>query len=137
MTEAKLEKPIWVQLNDDFNRDKLTLGSRSWIKNDDTTTPRKGIIYKGRVYRVEAADHVIQHFLDGFDLLRVDQKEKNKSMTEKLKQLPYVGDSLAEQIAGDYTDYKEFRDNVDITYLITLNGVGHSKAEEILENIRE
>ena len=143
MTSNAVVNPVKIRLSEDHDRNKLSIGERYWIENDDKTTPRKGIIIKGRTYVVDAADRVVKHFIDGGTLevvkeLSGDKENSNVGNTfeELVKELDYVGDALAGKIVSDFTTYKDFKDNVDIEYLKGLNGVGASKAEEILSAVK-
>ena len=143
MTSNAVVDPVKIRLSEDHDRNKLSIGERYWIENDDGSTPRKGIIIKGREYIVDAADRVVKHFIDGGTLKVVEElsqdKEKSnvgKTFEELVKDIKYVGDAISEKIVGDFTTYKDFKENVDIEYLEGLNGIGASKAEEILSIVK-
>ena len=128
--------PVKVRLSDDHDRNKLSVGERYWIENDDQDTPRKGIIIEGREYIVDASDRVIKHFIDGGTLELVESSGgTSKGFEDEIKELPYIGDALAGKITDQYTTFKEFKENVDIEFLKGLNGVGASKAEDILKEV--
>ena len=129
--------PVKVKLSDDHDRNKLSIGERYWIENDDKDTPRKGILIEGREYIVDASDRVVKHFIDGgtLDVLEDSGGNSEKGFKDKLKELPYVGGALSDKIVDEFTTWKEFKENVDIEFLKELNGVGASKAEDILKEV--
>lgn len=133
-----VNKPVKVRLSDDFDRDKLSLGSESrdmWVDNTNSEHPRNGILHKGEEYTVDAKDPVITHFLDGGTLIRTESPE-GKTFEEKLDDLPYIGEERAERITEDFNTFEEFREEVDIEYLSDMEGIGHSRAEKILDEVK-
>lgn len=135
---GELEDPVTVRLHNEFGRDKLSLGDREWITNEDDGTPRKGNIYKGRTYKVDRADHVIRHFLDGNDLVQVDDdgdEVSTPSFEEQLQELPGIGEGRASTIADDFTNYEEFVEESDAEYLSEEVGLGASRVEEVLNEL--
>lgn len=132
-----LNKPIKIKLDKDHDRDKLTLGNRDWIENNDTRTPRKGIIHKGKEYTVEAEDRIIKHFLDGGDIHRVDSPEDSdvETFEDKLLELPHINEDVAEELQDEYLSYGEFEEEVSIKELTQFDGIGASRAETIIEKI--
>lgn len=130
-------KPVKVKVNDKFDRSKLSLTQRDWIQKDNSDHPRNGIMYKGETYEVDASDHIVKHFLDGGDLVRVDSEEK-KTDSEKLQELPYINEERAEEILEENKTFEEFKEREDlIDYLSSLKGIGHSRAEKISEEVTE
>lgn len=135
------EEFIKVRLSDDFDREKLSISSRSWVDNNNPEHPRNGLIYKHKdgekaEYSVKKTDRVIQHFLSGGTLVRVNSEEGKTDM-EKLCDLKWIGEERAEEILQDNGSYEEFAEREDlIEYLSGLEGIGHSRAEEIAKEVK-
>ncbi len=135
---ADLNKPIKVKLHENNDRDKLTLGNRDWIENNDTRTPRKGIVHRGKEYTVEAEDRVVRHFLDDPDggLERLEQEKEIETLEDKLLELPHINEDIAEDLQDEYLTYEEFKEEVSIEELTEFAGIGASRAEKIMEEIQ-
>lgn len=137
MANDSINTPVKVRLHDEFGRNKLSIGKRGWIDNDDSDTPRKGIIYKDREYVVDESDHVVKHFLEGGDLVRVNgdgERVEVSSLEEELEELPGIGEARAESIAQDFSSFEEFAEEVDAEYLSEA-GLGASQVDEVLNTV--